>query len=234
MAVTAVPDHVAIAVHDIDAAAKRWHDDLGGGWATGRLDQPRAPFATRQLSYANGARLELLQPLGEGFAQAFLDRFGPRIHHVTLKVDALLPAVDALRDEGLDVVDVFAQGDVWHEGFLRPSQVGGLIVQVAWAGRTDQEWARMLGATIEPPREDAVALAGPTLTHPDPEQAAEVWALLGGDVTMRGGAAMIAWAGSPLTVRIEPGPTAGPVGLRFAGLEPLAADDVAGPATLAG
>jgi catechol 2,3-dioxygenase-like lactoylglutathione lyase family enzyme len=234
MSITAVPDHVAVAVPDMEAAARRWRDQLGAGWATPRLDQDVAPFATRQLRYPGGAKLELLEPLGNGFAQTFLDRYGPRIHHVTLKVDELLPAVDELRDADFDVVDVFAEGDVWHEAFLRPSQVGGMIVQVAWSGRSDEEWAHLLGVEPEEPSPDAARLLGPTLVHRDLEQAADVWSTLGGHVETDGDALLVSWAGSPLDVRIEHGPTTGPLGLRFLGAADLGADPVAGPATLPG
>jgi catechol 2,3-dioxygenase-like lactoylglutathione lyase family enzyme len=234
MSITAVPDHVAVAVQDMDAAAKRWRDELGGGWATPRLDQEAAPFATRQLQYPGGAKLELLEPLGDGFAQAFVDRYGPRIHHVTLKVDELLPAVDELRDADFDVVDVFAEGDVWHEAFLRPSQVGGMIVQVAWAGRSDEEWAQILGVEPEEPSPGAARLLGPTLSHRDLEQAADVWSTLGGHVEADGDALLVSWDNSPLDVRIEHGPTTGPLGLRFRGAADLDPDPLAGPATLEG
>jgi hypothetical protein len=234
MSINAVPDHVAVAVHDLEAASKRWRDELGGGWATPRVDQEVAPFATRQLQYPGGAKLELLEPLGDGFAQGFLDRYGPRIHHVTLKVDELLPAVEELRDADFDVVDVFAEGDVWHEAFLRPSQVGGMVVQVAWAGRSDEEWAELLGVEQEPPSPDAARLLGPTLTHPDLEQAADVWTTLGGDVRSEDDALLVSWVDSALDVRIEHGPTSGPVGLRFADAPQLEADPTAGPPTLRG
>jgi catechol 2,3-dioxygenase-like lactoylglutathione lyase family enzyme len=234
MSITATPDHVAVAVHDMEAAGKRWHDELGGGWLMPRHDQEDAPFATRQLHYPGGAKLELLEPLGTGFATAFLDRYGPRIHHVTLKVDDLLPAVDALRDADFDVVDVLAEGRVWHEAFLRPSQVGGMIVQVAWSGLSDAEWVAWHGFDPEPPSPDAAHLLGPTLTHPDLEQARDIWSTLGAEVEHEGDALMVSWNGSPLDVRIEEGPTAGPLGLRFLDTSDLSADDIAGPAVLRG
>jgi catechol 2,3-dioxygenase-like lactoylglutathione lyase family enzyme len=234
MSITAVPDHVAVAVHDMDAAAKRWRDELGGGWAGPRHDQADAPFGTRQLRYAGGAKLELLEPLGTGFARSFLERYGPRIHHITLKVESLLPAVETLRDADFDVVDVFAEGDLWHEAFLRPSQVGGLIVQVAWSGRSDAEWAEWLGGEPEPAAPDAARLLGPTLTHPDLDQAADVWQTLGGRVESDDDAFVVHWENSPLNVRVEVGPTPEPVGLRFAGAPELEADGVAGPPTLSG
>lgn len=231
MPISAVPDHVAVAVPDIEAAAARWRDRLGGGWANRGMFLPEAPFHVRQLRFANGAKLELLQPNGDGFAQRFLDRFGPRIHHLTFKVpDALMPAVDTVRAAGYEVVDVSTDGG-WHEGFLRPSEVGGVIAQIAWSEATPDEWARRNAEVAEEPRGE-VGLLGPTLTHPDLPAAEHVWTTLGGKVSYEDDALLVAWDGAPLTVRIESGPTAGPVGLRMAGTEPLEAHPRLGAAVL--
>jgi hypothetical protein len=92
--ITSIPDHVAVGVPAIDGAATRWRDQLGGGWVMPRFPIESAGFATRQLRYRGGAKLELLEPLGpDSFAGQFLDRYGANVHHVTLKVPALLPAV---------------------------------------------------------------------------------------------------------------------------------------------
>ena len=231
MPIPATPDHVAVAVPDIEAAAARWRDELGAGWANRGMFLSEAPFHVRQLRFANGARLELLQPNGGGFAQGFLDRFGPGVHHVTLKVpEDLLGAVETVRAEGYDVVDVRAEGG-WHEGFLRPSQVGGVIAQIAWSESTPEEWARRNAGIAEEPRGEA-ALLGPTLTHPDLERAERVWTTLGGKVTREDDALMVAWDGAPLTVRVEHGERARPVGLRMAGVEPTDAHPVYGAAVL--
>ena len=233
MPITTSPDHVAIAVPDIEAAASRWHDELGGGWLSDDMERLGTPVGIRQMRYPNRGKLELLQPTGPGFAQAFIDRFGPRVHHVTLKVpDALLPAVETVRAEGYDVIDVNTDGG-WHEAFLRPSQVGGIIVQLAWEEKSDEEWFAEVGYTPEAPRGGA-ALLGPTLTHPELEAAERLWRTVGGTTTYEDDVLVVSWPDSPLTVRIEPGPTAGPVGLRFAGTDPLPADDVTGPAVLVG
>ncbi len=238
MPIEAIPDHVAAAVPAIEAAAARWIDHLGGGWLAPAWEVPGGGFATRQARFAGGAKLELLEPRSEdGFAARFLARHGAGVHHVTLKVPALLPAVATLEDAGLDLVDVSAEGDVWHEAFLRPSQVGGLIVQVAWARYGDEAWAAYHGATPEQPRADAARLLGPRLAHPDLEQAAQVWRLLGAEVTRDGELLTVRWPGSPLDIEVVAGERAGPLGVRMAGTAmagtaPLPADERYGPAVL--
>lgn len=242
MPISAVPDHVAAAVPAIEEAARRWRDELGGAWVGPRFPGDHAGFATRQLRYprlagpvrnTDGAKLELLEPTTpDGFAARFLERFGSRVHHVTLEVPALLPAVEQLRDDGFDVVDVFAEGDVWHEGFLRPSQVGGLIVQLAWMGHADDDWAAMAGIEPERPAADGPVLLGPTLAHPDPAVAAGVWRALGAEVEGDADGLRVAWADAPLDIEVVPGPQAGPIGLRFVGTGAHPGGERVGPATL--
>ena len=226
-------DHVAIAVHDLDQAGQRWRDQLGGqlvGWSP-----PGAGFASRQLRYRGGGKLELIAPvrIGDGgFMDRFLERFGNRIHHVTLKVPDLHEAIDVLRHHGLDVVDVDDGSPHWQEGFLRPSQVGGLIVQIAYAPYTDDQWSASLGHTPDPVAEDAAILHGPLLGHPDLDVATQLWTVLGADVRREGDRLTCRWSGDPLDVIIVVGENPGPIALRFSDAVGYPAATRIGPAVL--
>jgi hypothetical protein len=228
------PDHVAVAVASIELGSRRWRDELGGAWASPHVEAVRAGFTSRQLRYPGGAKLELLEPSGpDSFVQRFLTRFGARIHHVTLKVADLLSAIDTIRAAGYDVVDVATDDEHWHEAFLRPSQVGGLIVQIAWSPHTDAEWAERAGQPPEPVRAGGARLLGPTLSHPDLDGAAALWTTLGGTVTRQGDLALaVRWPEEPLSVVVLRGGEAGPVGLRFANAPDLDSDGRFGPGTL--
>jgi catechol 2,3-dioxygenase-like lactoylglutathione lyase family enzyme len=231
--IEAIPDHVAAAVPSIEAAGARWIDHLGGGWIAPAWGVPGAGFATRQARFAGGAKLELLEPRAEdGFAARFLARYGAGMHHVTLKVPALRPAVATLEEAGLQLLDVSTDSEIWHEAFLRPSQVGGLVVQLAWSRHDDDGWAAWFGTTPEPPRADAARLLGPRLTHPDLERAARLWRLLGAEVAREGALLTVRWPGAPLDIEIVEGHRAGPLGVRMAGTSPLPADGRYGPAVL--
>ena len=236
MSIASTPDHVAIAVPDFDVADTRWREQLGGRWV--RWFHNRGIFRGRQLRFANGGKLEILQPSEianpqRDFLRPFLDRFGAQIHHLTLKVDDLPAAVDELRDADLDVVDVDDRHPVWKEGFLRPSQVGGLVVQLAETTMTDADWAAAHDFTPERPPADGAGLVGPLLRHPDLADAAELWELLGAQVTPDDdGALLCRWGQAPLTVRIEVGTPAGPVGLRMTGAPDLDRDDKLGAAVI--
>ena len=242
MPITSVPDHVAVAVRDIDVALQRWRDDLGGRvqW---RFHNP-AVFGGAAVQFRGGAFLELLQPsdsdervLTTGgpadFMRRYLDRHGPGVHHVTLKVPDLHEALATIAEAGLDAVDVDDSDPHWREAFLRPSQVGGLIVQLAATDWTTEEQAVAEGSELQPVPDEGAVLLGPRLGSDDLDAAAATWTTLGGTVAREGDALRVRWEGSPLTIEIVPAATSGPIGLRFGGTAPRPPDERLGAAVLA-
>jgi catechol 2,3-dioxygenase-like lactoylglutathione lyase family enzyme len=230
--IEAVIDHVAVAVADWRTAEQRWRDRLGGGRSSAG---DTAAFGARQLQFANGARLELLSPgsAADGFVSRFLGRHGSVVHHVTLKVPDLHEALDVLAAAGLEAVDVNDEHEHWKEAFLRPGQIGGLVVQIAQTPLTNADWARKTGFRQESPRTGAAQLLGPTLRHPDLGAAAGVWTALGASITTTdAGALRCAWPDSALDVLIDAGAPAGPVALRMCGSGDLPQDERYGAAVV--
>jgi len=233
--IDAVLDHVAIAVPDWRTAENRWRGELGAG----RASIGRNPtFASRQLRFANGGRLELLSPpegdtAGTSFVARFLQRFGTAVHHLTLKVPELHQALDTLAAASLEAVDVNDANEFWQEGFLRPSQIGGLVVQIASTPLSDTDWAAFTGFTPEAPGPEAPELYGPLLQHTDLDRAHAVWTALGADVAPEGERLRCRWPDSVLDVVIQRGDSNGPVGLRLRGAGEHGVLDGVGPAVLA-
>lgn len=221
-----VPDHVAVAVPDFEVADQRWRDELGGRWVSWYHNKD-AGFRSRQLRYRGGAKLELIQPSEvdpspDNFLRAFLARHGSAIHHVTLKVPSLRRAIEASQARGLDVVMIDERDPTWMEAFLRPSQVGGLVVQFAQSTQSDEDWAARHGWVPPDPPKDGGRLVGPRLTHPDLSRAADLWAFFEAEVTETDNGLAVRWAGQPLTIQIVPdeGPPR-PLGLVFENVESL-------------
>lgn len=224
-------DHVAVAVSDLTGATHAW-SDLGSTMNTSMTGQT---FSTTQLRLGNAGKVELIgagHDASESFIQPFLRQFGPgSIHHLTLKVPAPLgDAIKVLRLTGLDVVDVDTSGDFWHESFLRPSQVGGVIIQVAHAFGTDEEYARREGAAPPAPvNPSAPALEAVVLGHPTLAAAARLWTMLGAQLDDADGTPdddgdgtfVARFEDSPIAVEVRHAERAGPIGLRLA---PLPAD----------
>lgn len=242
MPLTTRPDHVAIAVPDIDDALPRWRDVLGGSvqW---RFHTP-AVFRGAAVQFRNEAFLEMIMPSEaeertrqaggpSGFVTSFLDKFGASVHHVTLKVPDIEVALSTLEDEGFDTIDVHLDDPGWQEAFLRPSQVGGLVVQIAASNRSNEDRARMNGSEVPPPPPNGARLLGPQLVHDDLARATSVWTTLGGTVENTADGLLVSWTDEPLTVAIRAGDDQRAVGLRFLDAVPRPADPTLGPPVLA-
>lgn len=221
-------DHVAVAVGDLDEAMAYWKGFVGAGVVA---REPNDGFHIAQVRTRGGGKLELIAPPpgGGGFVAGFLARFGPAIHHLTLKVADLGAAIDTVRAGGFDVVDVQNTSPWWREGFLRPSQVGGVIVQVAWTSEDDEAWARRIGTDPTTPAGDAPRLLGAALEHPNLSAAHALWTLLGADVVVGDDRLVCRWPDSALDIVVRRGDRAGPVALRFDGAVPPAPDGVGVP-----
>ena len=126
-------DHVALAVWRWSDARAALVDRLGGRWLGGvRM----AAYNPCQLGYANGMRVELLEPGTDGgsFLPRFLARSGAGPHHVTFKVDDIRVAIGRARDAGLQIVGERFDHPAWQEAFLHPRSTGvGFVIQLAQA-----------------------------------------------------------------------------------------------------
>jgi methylmalonyl-CoA/ethylmalonyl-CoA epimerase len=124
-------DHVALAVWRWSDARAALVDRLGGRFLGGvRM----AAYSPCQLGFANGMRVELLEPGTDGssFLARFIARSGPGPHHVTFKVDDIRVAIKRARDAGLQVVGERLDNPSWQEAFLHPSSTGvGFVIQLA-------------------------------------------------------------------------------------------------------
>jgi methylmalonyl-CoA/ethylmalonyl-CoA epimerase len=130
-------DHVGIAVRSIKSALKLYRDALGGEYLMG--GEPDGNWRWLQLRYPDGGKIELLEPLGEGFLSGFLDSHGEGLHHITFRTDDIEAAIAVLEEKGFELVDVNLDNPHWKEAFLRPSKSHGTLIQVAQSAGSDEE-----------------------------------------------------------------------------------------------
>jgi methylmalonyl-CoA/ethylmalonyl-CoA epimerase len=128
-------DHVAVAVRSIKAALPLYRDALGGEYLMGG-DQGGS-WRWVQFRYPGGGKVELLEPLGDGFLSRFLERRGEGLHHVTFKTDDIRAAIAQVERQGYELVDVQLEDPHWKEAFLRPSKAHGTLIQLAQSSQPD-------------------------------------------------------------------------------------------------
>jgi methylmalonyl-CoA/ethylmalonyl-CoA epimerase len=128
-------DHVAVAVHSIKPALKLFRDALGGEYLMG--GDERGVWRWVQFRYPGGGKIELLEPLGEGFLEDFLRSRGEGLHHITFKTDDIEAAIAHLEGLGFELVDINTGNPHWKEAFLRPSKSHGTLIQIAQSSQPD-------------------------------------------------------------------------------------------------
>jgi methylmalonyl-CoA/ethylmalonyl-CoA epimerase len=207
-------DHIAVAVERWSDAWPRYVHQLGGTWHSGGTN---IGFSPAQLSYANGARVEVLQPWEpetNPFLRRFLDHSGPGPHHLTFKVTDIEAVLARVRAAGFEPVGVRLSDPQWREAFLHPREATGVVVQVA---QEQFPWVSPPPEGFPTPVVAPAALCHVTHAVRHLDVALELFhVLLGGALTTRavagGGAweyADLAWPG-PLGVRlVAPAPGGG-------------------------
>src|SRR5688572_9860350 len=127
-------DHIGIAVQDIDAALEFYRDALGL-----EVEVPEEVPSQRVRGHiipVGQAALELLEATAPDSPIArYLEKRGPGMHHVTLRVDDIGAALDHLRARGVRLVDEQpkpgAQGSLI--AFIHPSASHGVLVELKQA-----------------------------------------------------------------------------------------------------
>jgi methylmalonyl-CoA/ethylmalonyl-CoA epimerase len=135
-------DHVAVAVHSIKDALRLYRDALGGEYLMGA--EGGDTWRWVQVRFPGGGKVELLEPLGDGFLSRFLDRHGEGMHHMTFKTDDIAAAIAHVEGLGYELVDVSLDDPHWKEAFLRPSNAHGTLIQLAQPSGDDEQAARHL------------------------------------------------------------------------------------------
>lgn len=127
----AVLDHVGIAVADLDASLAFFRDALG--LAVQPLEEVPSERVRAQFIATGPSSLELLQATAPDSPIAkFLEKRGPGLHHITLRVDDIRAALAELRQRNVRLIDdeprVGAEGA--SVAFIHPSSAQGVLVEL--------------------------------------------------------------------------------------------------------
>ena len=129
-------NHIAIAVHDLSAAAKMYRDRLGAE-VSDPLPLPEHGVTTVFVTLPN-TKIELLAALGENSPIArFLERNADGgIHHVCFEVDDIATAADRLQRDGARLLGD-GKPKIGAHGkpvlFLHPKDFCGTLIELEQA-----------------------------------------------------------------------------------------------------
>ena len=127
----AVLDHIGIAVQDIEAALAFYRDSLGL-----EVEAPEDVLTQRVRARhipVGGPKLELLEATAPDSAIAkYINKRGPGLHHITLRVEDIRAVLDHLKARGIRLVDEEPRPGAENAlvAFIHPSAAHGVLVEL--------------------------------------------------------------------------------------------------------
>lgn len=125
-------DHIAIAVPDLQAAIRRFGEDLGLTFEG--IEHVASAQTTTAFFPVEGTRVELLHPLdGQGPITKFLDQRGGGLHHICFATDDIVADMARLKARGYRFLSEEpvpgAHGS--RVVFIHPKSAGGVLIELA-------------------------------------------------------------------------------------------------------
>ena len=131
VAIKAFLDHVGIAVEDLPAALAFYRDALGL-----EIEAPEDVTSQRvraHFIHTGAARLELLEATSPDSPIAkFLEKRGPGLHHVTLRVENIEAALAHLKTRGVRLIDESPRpgAEGTRVAFIHPAATHGVLLEL--------------------------------------------------------------------------------------------------------
>jgi len=128
--VTAI-DHVGIAVEDLEEAVERYRRLLGAEPV--HRERVEDQGVEEVLFAAGESYIQLLGALGpQTPVGRYLAKRGPGMHHVAYRVEDVASAIDALRAEGVRLIDETPRAGSRDTliAFVHPASMGGVLVEL--------------------------------------------------------------------------------------------------------
>ena len=128
-------DHIAIVVQDLDAALGVYHDVLG--LPLERVEEVPAEKVKVAFLPVGDGQLELLEPTGPDSPIAkHIERRGPGLHHVCLRVDDIEAAMADLKAQGFRLLSEEPQPGAHgcRICFVHPKASGGVLLELSEQG----------------------------------------------------------------------------------------------------
>lgn len=124
-------DHIGIAIKGLDEALAVWRDALG--LEVEHTEEVAEQGVRVTMLPLGESHIELLQPLTENSPVGkFLEKRGPGIHHIAVRVPDIEAALAQLKEKGTRLIDekprVGARGCL--VAFVHPSSANGVLLEL--------------------------------------------------------------------------------------------------------
>ena len=124
-------EHVGVAIESMEGIFSIFSDVLGLEFS-GSEEVAEQQVIT-DIYQVDNSKLEFLKATSKDSPIArFIDKKGDGIHHIALLVDHLQPALDYLKDQGVQLIDekprIGAEG--FSIAFIDPKSSGGILVEL--------------------------------------------------------------------------------------------------------
>lgn len=128
-------DHIGVAVKDL-VTGKGFYEALGMGPMTTEV-VPSEKVKVGFFELANGSRIELLEPTDETSPIAkFLEKRGPGIHHICLRVENIRAVLQTLKAQGVQLINEEPKPGAHgcQVAFIHPKSTGGILIELSQPG----------------------------------------------------------------------------------------------------
>ena len=125
-------DHIAIAVNTLEEG-RQFYQAIGFGEMSVE-DVPSQKVLTGFLAMGNRANIELLEPTSpDSPVRKFLDKRGPGIHHICLRVVGIDRVVGDLLSKGIQMIDQAPKPGAHgcRVAFIHPKSTGGVLIELS-------------------------------------------------------------------------------------------------------
>lgn len=124
-------EHIGIATRALDEAVGFWRDALG--LELQEIEEVAEQGVRVAMLPIGETRIELLEPTGEDSPIAkFLEKRGPGIHHIAVRVSDIRATLASLKERGARLIDetprVGAGGCL--VAFIHPSTANGVLLEL--------------------------------------------------------------------------------------------------------
>lgn len=125
-------EHLGVAVKSADAASKTFAATFGLPYPGARERLPEHGVSTAFHPLAGDTDVEFIEPLdAENSIARFLDKRGPGVHHIALRVEGIDALLADLKSRGADLIDETARTGAHgtRVAFLHPRAAGGILIE---------------------------------------------------------------------------------------------------------